>query len=37
MVKSGILSKRVDRSNERFKVLENGPVFDRFIDKLNNV
>lgn len=37
MVKSGVLCKRVDKDNERFKVLEDGPALSRFIDKLNDV
>jgi DNA-binding Lrp family transcriptional regulator len=37
MVQSGVLSKRVDVDNERFKVLEDGPAFSRFVSKLSDV
>jgi DNA-binding Lrp family transcriptional regulator len=37
MVDKGILCKRVNKSNERYKVLEDGPAFGKFINKLSDV
>lgn len=37
MVKTGILRKDVKEDNQRFKILNDGPKLDRFLDKLNSV
>lgn len=37
MVKAGILRKDVKEDNQRFKILNDGPTLDKFLDKLNSV
>jgi DNA-binding HxlR family transcriptional regulator len=37
MVEKGILAKRVHKSNERYKILDDGPALSRFINKLSDV
>lgn len=37
MVKAGILRKDVKEDNQRFKILNDGPALDKFLDKLNSV
>ena len=37
MVKSGVLHKRVNKDNERFKVLEDGPMLGKFVNELSNI
>jgi hypothetical protein len=37
MVKSGILTKRVKEDNQRYKLLESGPKYEEFVEKLYRV
>lgn len=37
MVAKGILKKEVKEDNQRFKVLTDGPVLGKFLDRLNEV
>lgn len=37
MVKKGVLKKQVREDNQRYKVLTDGPVLGKFLDRLNEV
>ena len=37
MVKSGVLKKEIKETNQRVKVLQDGPALGKFLDRLNEV